>query len=321
MSALVDMEGLSVSYDTAEGAVQALSDVSLSIERGETLGLVGESGSGKSTLVGALLALLPGNARSRGRLRLDGRDLLSLSGRELQGLRGGGVAAVFQDPFTSLNPVVSIGDHLVEFQHHDRGHSRAEKRRRAAAMLARVGMSEPERRLRQYPFELSGGMRQRVAIAAALLTRPHLLVADEPTTALDATTEAQIVDLLREVRREVDGAIVFVTHHLRLVERLCDRVAVMYAGRVVELGTTAELLAAPRHPYTRALLDCDPAYIAGARRRLPTIPGAVPSLIDLPHGCSFAARCGRASPACRDTAPPAVPRRDGGWALCSRPLQ
>jgi oligopeptide/dipeptide ABC transporter ATP-binding protein len=164
-------------------------------------------------------------------------------------------------------------------------------------------------------------MRQRVAIAAALLTRPRLLIADEPTTALDATTEAQIVDLLKEVRGEVDGAIVFVTHHLRLVARLCDRVAVMYAGMVVELGVTAELFAAPLHPYTRALLDCDPAYIAGTKRRLPTIAGSVPSLLDLPSGCSFAPRCSRAAAACHERRPPSAPRRDGGWALCSRPLQ
>jgi peptide/nickel transport system ATP-binding protein len=321
MNALVDIDRLSVAYDTQEGQVQALTDISLSIGRGEVIGLVGESGSGKSTLVSALLALLPGNAHSSGRLMLDGRDLLSLPPRELQSLRGGGIAAVFQDPFTSLNPVVSIGDHLIEFQHHDHDRSRKAKRTRAVEMLARVGISEPERRLRQYPFELSGGMRQRVAIAAALLTRPRLLIADEPTTALDATTEAQIVDLLKQVRGEVDGAIVFVTHHLRLVAQLCDRVAVMYAGRVVELGTTAELFAAPLHPYTRALLDCDPAYIAGARRRLPTIAGSVPSLLDLPPGCSFAPRCCRATAVCHEHSPPPVPRRDGGWALCFRPLQ
>jgi len=321
MSALVDIDRLSVVYDTPDGQVQALTDISLSIERGEVLGLVGESGSGKSTLVSALLALLPGNAQSHGRLALEGRDLLSLPARELQRLRGGGIAAVFQDPFTSLNPVVSIGDHLVEFQHHDHSRNRAEKRKCAVEMLARVGISDAERRLRQYPFELSGGMRQRVAIAAALLTQPRLLIADEPTTALDATTEAQIVALLKQVRGEVDGAIVFVTHHLRLVAQLCDRVAVMYAGRVVEIGATAQLFAAPLHPYTRALLDCDPASIAGTRRRLPTIAGSVPSLLDLPPGCSFAPRCSRATAACRERCPPPVPRHDGGWALCSRPLQ
>jgi peptide/nickel transport system ATP-binding protein len=320
MTPLIALDALSIDYQTPSGPVHAVRDLNLTIRRGETWGLVGESGSGKSTLVSSMMALLPTNARATGALRFDGRDLLAMSESDRRQLRGNGIAAIFQDPFTALNPIVSIGALLVEVQHHKRDRSRKDRRDRAMAMLTRVGISDAEKRMRQFPFELSGGMRQRVAIAAALLTDPVLLIADEPTTALDATTEAQIVDLLRRTRSEIDGAIVFVTHHLGLVAELCDHAAVMYAGEIVESGPVETLFARPRHPYTRALLECDPALLHTATRTLPTIRGSIPNLSELRAGCSFAPRCVEAGAICATAPPPFVAGVEGGAAYCHRPL-
>jgi len=318
MTPLLDIQGLSIDYQTPRGPVHALRGIDLTVERGEVLGLVGESGSGKSSLISSMMALLPANAHLEGSLYFEGRDIAAMGERERRKLRGDGIASIFQDPFTALNPVVAIGTLLVEVQHHQQDLSRREKKARAVDMLTRVGISDPEHRLRQYPFELSGGMRQRVAIAAALLTNPTLLIADEPTTALDATTEAQIIDLLRQTRSMVQGAIVFVTHHLGLVAALCDRVAVMYAGEIVEIGPVASIFAAPQHPYTRALLECDPATLRDVARRLPTIGGAVPDLHELPAGCAFAPRCPTACTSCAQTPAPVVASAGGGWARCHR---
>jgi peptide/nickel transport system ATP-binding protein len=315
---LLDIVDLSIAYAAANGPVRALRDVTLRVERGEVLGLVGESGSGKSTLANAMMALLPANAEIAGRLEFNGADLFGLDHEARRRLRGNGLAAIFQDPFTALNPTTRIGRQLVEFQHHKTGVSRAERSRRAVAMLGRVGISDPERRMRQYPFELSGGIRQRVLIAAALLTEPQLLIADEPTTALDATTERQIIELLRASRALVDGAIVLVTHDMALIADLCDRVAVMYAGELVEAGPTKTVVTHPRHPYTRALLACDPALIAGPTRRFPTIPGQVPDPASPRHGCAFAARCSEADGICLAIAPPMVRGDGSAFARCHR---
>lgn len=270
MSAIVDIRDVSITYGRGPGAVAAVRKVSLSVNTGEILGLVGESGSGKSSLVSAMLGLLPPNAQLSGSLAIEGQDLAALSPAQLRRMRGTVVATVSQDPFTALNPVVPIGEQLVEFQHWQAG-SRRDKTRRARDMLARVGLSDPDIRMKQYPHQLSGGIRQRVAIAAALLTSPRLLIADEPTTALDATTEAQIVELIRQTRELVDGSIVIVTHDMGLVGELCDRVAVMYRGELMETGAVAEVFANPRSSYTRALLACDPARITEPTRHLPTI--------------------------------------------------
>ncbi len=318
MTPLLDIVDLSIAYAGANGPVKALRNVNLTIEKGEVLGLVGESGSGKSTLANAMMALLPVDAEIEGRLEFNGADLFALDHEARRRLRGNGVAAIFQDPFTALNPATRIGRQLVEFQHHKTALSVAERTRRAIAMLGRVGIADPERRMRQYPFELSGGIRQRVLIAAALLTEPQLLIADEPTTALDATTEMQIVALLRASRALIDGAIVLVTHDMGLVVDLCDRVAVMYAGELVEAGPTALVVAHPRHPYTRALLACDPALIADATRRFPTIPGQVPDPAMPRVGCAFAARCTEASGICLTIAPPMVWGDGGDFARCHR---
>ena len=309
---VLNVHDLRISY----GPVQALRGASLTAAAGEVVGIVGESGCGKSTLASALIGLPAPGARVSGRVEVEGRDLVALPEAERRAMRGDRVAMVFQDPMTAFNPVLTLGEQLVDFQHRLAA-PRAEKRARAAAMLARVGLPDPELALRRYMHELSGGMRQRAAIAAALLMRPALLVADEPTTALDVTMEAQIIHLLRELRQDHQGAIVIVTHHLGVVGELCDRVYVMYAGEVVEEGTTDEIYHTPRHPYTQALIACDPAHIAGRVDRLPTIPGRLPDLTAPPQGCAFAARCPQAGPDCA-TPPPRVRIGPGHAALCHR---
>lgn len=311
---LLDINQLTVSYASPRGPLQAVRNISLSLNKGEVLGLVGESGSGKSTLVSAMLTLLPPNAQASGELRYRGVDLLTLSDEDRRKLRGNGIATVSQDPFTALNPVVTIGKQLVAFQHHKAG-TRAEKRQRARHMLERVGISDPGGRLHQYPHELSGGIRQRIAIAAALLTEPELLIADEPTTALDATTEMQVVEVLKASRKLVDGAIIFVTHDLHLVSALCDKVAVMYAGEIVEAGPIDSIFGAPSHPYTRALLACDPARIPGVSRELPFIAGAVPPPGGERVGCPFQPRCASAFGLCLAVTPALTTLGQGDWTV------
>ncbi len=299
---LLSVEGLSVTYPAERGALQALRGVSLTVARGEVLGIVGESGCGKSTLAAAMMNLLPKGARvTGGAVRLNGTDLLSLPPPAQRALRGGAMAMVFQDPMTAFNPVLTIGRQLADFVGaHDPARASAQ---RLAAMLGRVGIPDPARCLGRYPHELSGGMRQRVAIAAALLIEPEVLIADEPTTALDVTMEAQILHLLRDLRASFNGGIVIVTHHLGVIAELCDRVAVMYAGEVVEAGPVDAIFHDPRHPYTRALLDCDPAVIKAGSGRLPTIGGHIPDLAALPPGCAFRPRCAMALPACTGLVP------------------
>jgi oligopeptide/dipeptide ABC transporter ATP-binding protein len=302
MDALLEVRSLSVDFQTSRGRVHALRGVDLVVPRGEVVGLVGESGCGKTTLVSTVIRLLADNAEIRGgQILFDGRDLLTLHQDELRRLRGQRIAMVFQDPMTPLNPVLPIATQAIDVQYRARA-GNAEKRRRAIAMLRRVGIPDPERRIDRYPHEFSGGMRQRICIALALITGPDLLIADEPTTALDVTLEAQIIHLLRELRDEVKGGILFVSHHLGLVAELCDRVSVMYAGEVVETGSVRDVFHRPRHPYTQALLLCDPARIETATRELPTIAGDVPSLTRLPEGCVFRPRCPRAFARC--IAPP-----------------
>ena len=302
-STLLAITDLSVDYATPSGRVRALRHVDLEARAGEVVGIVGESGCGKSTLVAAIANLLAPNARVvSGAIGFDGRNILDLPAEEQRRLRGRDIAMVFQDPMTSFNPVLTIGEQLVDFQHNRGAGQRRDKRRRAAEMLARVGIPDPLLRLDAYPHELSGGTRQRVAIAAALLVNPSLLIADEPTTALDVTMEAQIVHLMRELRRDYNGCILIVSHHLGVIAELCDRVYVMYAGEVVEAAPVDELFHAPRHPYTRALLACDPAALSLSDAPMPTIGGEIPNLADLPSGCVFAPRCSRVHARC--VAPP-----------------
>jgi len=307
---------LSVSYRTPQGSVHALRNVDIAAEPGEVIGIVGESGCGKSTLVTALANLLPANAHVEGSILYNDVDLVRLDAHRRRMLRGDEIALVSQDPMTAFNPVLTIGDQLVDFQHHRRDLSRLQKADRIAAMLERVGISDAPRRMASYPHELSGGMRQRVAIAAALLADPGLLIADEPTTALDVTMEAQIIHLLRELRREFNGIIIVVSHHLGVIAELCDRVYVMYAGEVVEDGDVDAIFHDARHPYTRALLACDPARFHDRLDRLPTIPGTLPNLTAPPAGCVFASRCETAFAPCLTIPPAAVSLSASHRARC-----
>jgi peptide/nickel transport system ATP-binding protein len=311
--AVLEIQDLSIDYASPGGVLHAVRGVSLAIEPGRTLGLVGESGSGKTSLGLAIPRLLPPNARiTGGAISFGARDLLGLSADELRELRGSAIAMVFQDPMNSLIPVLSIGAQMRDIQFRERTRSRRDKRRHAIAMLKRVGIPDAERRIDDYPHQFSGGMRQRIAIAMALSARPDLLIADEPTTALDVSLEAQILDLLRDLRRDFSGATLIITHNLAVVAELCDEVAVMYAGEIVEQGPVAEIFAKPLHRYTRALLACEPGRLAAVAGAFPTIAGALPDARSSPSSCLFAPRCGDAFARCRAEAPPLIdtaPRR------------
>ncbi len=310
MTPALEVQNLSVGYAAPGGCVPVLRDVSVAVSKGEVLGIMGESGCGKSTLAAAMMNLLPAAAMvSGGAVLLDGIDLLTLPPARMRRLRGPAVAMVFQDPMTAFNPVLTIGRQLHDFTGADKT--------TIAAMLTRVGIPDASRALARYPHELSGGMRQRVAIAAALLMQPGVLIADEPTTALDVTMEAQIIHLLRDLRTTFAGAIVIVTHHLGVIAELCDRVAVMYAGEVVEVGPVDDIFHDARHPYTRALLACDPAVVDPSSGRLPAIGGRIPDPGNLPPGCAFAPRCAMAVAQCRAPVPRWTPA-PGRTVLCHR---
>jgi peptide/nickel transport system ATP-binding protein len=301
---VLDIRNLSVDFRTPKGSVHALRHVSLAVPRGSIVGLVGESGSGKSTLALAAMGLMQSNAEvTGGSLQFSGMDLRKLSADDWRALRGKRISMVFQDPMTSLNPVRSIGLQMTDIQYRDRSAWPAQRRRKAVDMLKRVGIPDPERQLNRHPHEFSGGMRQRIAIAMGLLEKPELLIADEPTTALDVTLEAQIIHLLRELRQEFGGSILFISHNLGVIAELCDIVVVLYAGEVVEQGPVREIFHHPKHPYTQALLECDPARIDLISRELPTIPGDVPNLLQVPPGCVFAPRCPKLFGRCRVETP------------------
>jgi oligopeptide/dipeptide ABC transporter ATP-binding protein len=300
---VLEVERLTVGYRTGRGRLQALRDVSLTVPRGEIVGIVGESGCGKSTLISAIIRLLAPNAEVLdGHVRFNGEDLLPLDENAMRALRGTELAMVFQDPMTSLNPVLTIGRQMLDIQYREPT-GKADKWARSARMLSRVGIPDPQERLNNYPHQLSGGMRQRVAIAMALMMKPSLLIADEPTTALDATLEVQIIHQLKTLQKDIGCSILFISHHLGVIAELCDRVVVMYAGEVVESGTVTEIFHAPRHPYTRMLLACDPGRITERTRVLPIIPGVLPDLVDLPAGCIFRARCDSAMEVCASVKP------------------
>jgi oligopeptide/dipeptide ABC transporter ATP-binding protein len=313
---LLDVQGLSVQLPVRGSMRTVLDDISLAIRPGEALGLVGESGSGKSMTARAIGRLLPKGAQTEGTVRFRGRDVGALAGAELRGFRGQ-VAMIFQDPRAHVNPVRRIGDFMTEALRANQGVRAAEARRRAAGMLAQVGIDDGARRLRQYPHELSGGMLQRVMIAAALLTEPLLLLADEPTTALDVTTQAEVMAILDDLRREFGLAMLFITHDLELAAAICDRTAVMYAGQVVEIRASALLHDDPLHPYTAALAAARPD-IAQTRARLRAIPGRPLSAFEAPPGqCAFAPRCPHAAVGCREHVP-ALAELDGGLSRCAR---
>jgi peptide/nickel transport system ATP-binding protein len=320
---LLAVEHLVTRFETGSGEVRAVDDVSFEIRSGAAVGLVGESGSGKSVTALSLLRLVkdPPGRIAGGHIRFRGQDVLKMSERELQKLRGDQIAMIFQEPMTSLNPVYTVGDQVAEVLTLHRGMKRREALARAVALFERVGIGDAARRVDEYPHQLSGGMRQRVMIAMALACEPALLIADEPTTALDVTIQAQILDLLARLRRELGMALLLITHDLGIVAEVCDEVIVMYAGHVVEHGPTAEIFRHPRHPYTRGLIDSIPAYRTGegSRLRLREIPGMVPALDRLPRGCRFQDRCERVVARCREEAPLLTPS-GSGEVRCFVPL-
>ena len=303
MDPILSLKDVSILYPGDQTDIRAVRNVSLDVAQGETLGLVGVSGSGKSSLAAAMLGLLPAGARIKGSVHFEDHEMTALSEADLRQLRGSAIASIAQDPFTALNPVLRIGSQMVAFQHWHTDLSKSERWTRACNMLEKVGLSDPETRMRQFPHQLSGGSRQRVAIGAALLAEPRLLIADEPTTALDATTEAQILAIMRDAKSELTGATIFITHDISVVSRVCDRVAVLYAGELMETGPVSEVLSNPQHPYTKALLECDPARIDEPTRTLPTIPGTVPPPTAPRVGCTFAPRCPAAFDRCRTERP------------------
>jgi len=306
VSSVLEVEGLATSFPMERGRVAVVDGVDLSLARGETLALVGESGCGKSVTALSILRLVPKPGRiEAGRVRLGGREIQGLPVTEMRRVRGREISMIFQEPQTSLNPVVPVGAQVVEaIRLHERG-SREAARARALELFERVRIPDAPERLDAYPHELSGGLKQRVVIAMALAAHPKVLVADEPTTALDVTIQAQILELLRELQRELGMAILLITHDLGVVNELADRVAVMYAGRIVEAGTRAEVLGQPRHPYTQALLRSMPA-LAKRGERLAEIPGTVPWPGDWPAGCRFSTRCPRVMDVCRAREPEAT---------------
>jgi peptide/nickel transport system ATP-binding protein len=301
---LVEVEDLTVRFVSRDATVHAVNGVSFSVKPGEVLCILGESGSGKSVTLRALMRLLPeGRTKITGQISVAGEDVLAMDRSRLRALRGGLAAMIFQEPMTALDPVYTVGAQIVETIRHHRGGSKAEARARALELFDLVKIPSPERRLDAYPHELSGGLRQRAMIAMALSCGPKLLLADEPTTALDATVQIQVLILLRRLQREMGMGTIFVTHDLGVASEIADRIAVMYAGRIVEEGPVAEVLADPRHPYTQGLLA---STVHGQDRThdINAIAGSPPDLRRLPQGCSFGPRCSRAIAACRDGFPP-----------------
>jgi len=302
---VLDVQGLTVDIATPRGSLHAVRDVSFQVRRGETLCLVGESGCGKSMTAMAIMSLLPKVAqRSARRLTFLGEDLSQATGQRINALRGNQMAMIFQEPMTALNPAYTIGNQLMESYLHHRKSSVADARARAIELLGKVGIASAAQRLGQYPHQLSGGLRQRVMIAMALMCGPELLVADEPSTALDVTIQAQILRLLADLQQELGIALLLITHDLGVVARIAHRVAVMYAGEIVEEGPASQLFATPRHPYTRGLLSCIPVPGRTAPGgKLGTIPGVVPSLVGNFEGCAFRERCSVSELVCQQTVP------------------
>jgi oligopeptide/dipeptide ABC transporter ATP-binding protein len=322
MKPLLSVEDLCVAFATEDGVARAVDGVSFSVEPGETLCLVGESGCGKSVTALAVMGLLPRPpARISGRVELGGRDLLNAAPRELADLRGNRLAMIFQEPMTSLNPAFTVGSQLTEVLVRHRGLAAARARAAVIEMLDHVRIPAPEKRIDEFPHRMSGGMRQRVMIAMALLCQPELLIADEPTTALDVTIQAQVLDLMRVLRAEMKTSILLITHDLGVVAEMADRVQVMYAGQVVESGSAAAVFSMPQHPYTIGLMGAIPA-LAARGRPLAAIDGMVPAATAMPGGCRFAARCPFADERCRAATPPLTPVEAGHCSRCFKaPMQ
>jgi peptide/nickel transport system ATP-binding protein len=323
---VLDVQGLKTYFYTRQGLLKAVDDVSFAVRKGETLAIVGESGCGKSITALSLIRLVPSPPGRivGGSVKLDGVDLLRLDEKAMRGIRGNDVSMIFQEPMTSLNPVMTIGNQIAEALILHQDMSRAQALARAVEMLQIVRIPEPQQRAREYPHQLSGGMRQRAMIAMALACNPKILIADEPTTALDVTIQAQILDLIVELQRKLGTAVILITHDLGVVAETAQRVIVMYAGRKVEEAPVGELFAGPLHPYTRGLMTSIPRLglmrgeVKATEPRLQEIPGLVPALTDLPPGCAFAPRCPHAIDRCHAEYPPYEQKRPGRWAACWR---
>jgi oligopeptide/dipeptide ABC transporter ATP-binding protein len=315
--ATLQVRDLTTEFRTRSGRLRAVDAVSLDVRRGRALAIIGESGSGKSALLRSIVGLLASNAEVRGQVRLEGRDLLVMRRRDREAVRGRKVAMVFQDPLTALDPTFTVERQLTETLRRHLGLGKAAAKARALELLEAVQIPCPEERLQAYPFELSGGMRQRVLIAMALACEPVLLLADEPTTALDVTVQARVLRLIRDLQTQRNMAMILVTHDLAVAARVADDVAVMYAGRLVEVGPVAQVVSSPSHPYTRGLLE---ANVQPGQKHAPrVITGAPPNLLRLPDGCAFAPRCPSSSVACWDDRPTPLPTGVGRWAACHHP--
>ena len=316
---LLELRGLTTAFQTARGEISAIEDISFELNAGEILGIVGESGSGKSVTALTIMGLLPQPpARiAAGTVRFAGEELTTASPNRMEKIRGAGISMVFQEPMTSLNPVFTIGEQIMETVRAHERMSASAQRERAIEMLDRVGIPSATKRLNDYPHQLSGGQRQRVMIAMSLACRPKLLIADEPTTALDVTIQAQVLDLLMDLRDELGMAIMIITHNMGVIAEVADRVLVMYAGRIVEQSPAADLFDAPQHPYTKGLLACVPT-LQQDRHRLIAIPGSLPEPARRPPGCRFAPRCTYRIEACRTAIPPLVMQREDRAVACIR---
>lgn len=315
---LLSVDGLTVRFRTREGLVHAVSDVSFDLPEGQVLGILGESGSGKSVTLRAMMRLLPAaRTEIEGSVRLDGEELTTSSAAELERIRGAQIGMIFQEPMIALDPVFTVGEQIAETVMRHEGKSRADAMKRARELLELVQIPSAERRLKAYPHEMSGGMRQRAMIALALSCRPRLLLADEPTTALDVTVQIQIILLLRELQRELGMAVIFVTHDVGVAAEISDRIAVMYGGRFIETGPVVDVIERPRHPYTEGLLS---STVHGSMRgrRLDAIPGVPPDLRALPDACAFAPRCRYAVPRCSEGVPPLARVEPDHFSRCIR---
>ena len=321
---LLEVKNLKTKFKTDDGTFFAVDDVSFSVKKGQTLGIVGESGCGKSVTSLSIMRLIqkPGNIES-GEVLFNGQDLLKMSDEQMRKIRGNKIAMIFQEPMTSLNPVFTIGNQIEEaILLHQSELNKSQARERAIEMLRLVGIPAPEKRFHEFPHQLSGGMRQRVMIAMAISCNPDLLIADEPTTALDVTIQAQILDLMRKLQKDFNAGMILITHDLGVVAEMCQEVMVMYAGKVVEYGTVEDIFYRPKHPYTKGLLESIPHFESGHKLdRLNTIPGMVPSLLNLPKGCRFEERCKHSTSRCKESMPPLENLRGIRKVACFHPIE